>query len=201
VDDLDEASHRSSDPPDGPSLAIVNPSFTGRRGRPRLNIDPTFLAYSLELRGPKALASILNCSSRTIRRRALEEGFVEPGFPVLQATAAPDGSLTMEHTSGTPSMSYLSDEELDQKVAQILEIFPNFGRSMISGHLRADGHRVPTSRIRLSYVRVHGSPGAFGQRQIARRKYSVPGPNSLWHHDGQHGMSTILIPLHFLVTS
>jgi transposase InsO family protein len=27
----------------------------------------------------------------------------------------------------------------------------------------------------------------FGARRIQRRVYSVPGPNSLYHHDGQHG--------------
>jgi hypothetical protein len=27
----------------------------------------------------------------------------------------------------------------------------------------------------------------FEHIRIWRRVYSVPGPNSLWHHDGQHG--------------
>jgi hypothetical protein len=27
----------------------------------------------------------------------------------------------------------------------------------------------------------------FQRITIRRRTYHVPGPNSLWHHDGQHG--------------
>ena len=58
---------------------------------------------------------------------------------------------------------------------------------MLHGYLRAKGYRVPIKRISSSYLRVHGTPAAFGSRQIERRVYSVPGVNSLWHHDGQHG--------------
>ena len=52
-----------------------------------------------------------------------------------------------------------------------------------------------------SYLRVIGPPNnQFGNRRIERRVYSVPGPNTLWHHDGQHGRSScscIQVLLHF----
>jgi hypothetical protein len=67
-------------------------------------------------------------------------------------------------------------------------MFPAYGRRMLSGHLRALGHKVPDPRLRDSYLRVHGIPATFGDCAIHRQKYSVPGANSLWHHDGQHGM-------------
>jgi hypothetical protein len=71
---------------------------------------------------------------------------------------------------------------------QVLELFPNFGRQMLDGHFRFLGHHVPRSRILESYARVHGAPTTmFGAKRIQRRVYSVPGPNSLYHHDGQHG--------------
>jgi hypothetical protein len=69
----------------------------------------------------------------------------------------------------------------------ILEIFPTFGRRMIAGHLRQLGHRVPTSRIRDSYYRVHGPPVSYSNTATGRQPYQVAGPNSLAHHDGQHG--------------
>lgn len=48
---------------------------------------------------------------------------------------------------------------------------------------------MPRERIIESYLRVYGTPGVFGDRAIHRRVYTVAGANSLWHHDGQHGMS------------
>ncbi|KAG1893178.1 uncharacterized protein F5891DRAFT_963393, partial [Suillus fuscotomentosus] len=84
----------------------------------------------------------------------------------------------------------LSDEELDEITEQVLELFPNFGRRMLNGHFRFLGHHVPRSRILESYARVHGAPTTmFGARRIRRQVYSVPAPNSLYHHDGQHGFS------------
>ncbi|KAJ7796811.1 hypothetical protein B0H14DRAFT_2390310, partial [Mycena olivaceomarginata] len=63
------------------------------------------------------------------------------------------------------------------------------GRSMISGRLKAAGHRVPRDRIAACYLRIHGTPGHFGAHFIHRTPYHVAGANSLWHHDGQHGWS------------
>lgn len=60
---------------------------------------------------------------------------------------------------------------------------------MIYGHLHSNGHRVPRERIAAAYIRVHGTPGTFAGRRIHRKVYNVAGPNSLWHHDGQHGKS------------
>jgi hypothetical protein len=60
---------------------------------------------------------------------------------------------------------------------------------MIDGHLRHMGHRISRVRLQQSYSHVHGAPvSEFGPRRIHRRVYNVPGPNSLWHHDGQHGI-------------
>ena len=35
----------------------------------------------------------------------------------------------------------------------------------------------------------------FERIRIRRRQYSVLGPNSLWHHDGQHGQYSQHMPL------
>ena len=184
---LDAASHRSVDPPDGPHLPVIQTVRTGRRGSPSKIIDPTFLEFALEMRGPSHLARVLDCSSRTVRRSALRYGLVEPGPPVFQDVQTADGTTLRQHTTMTPPVSTMTDEELDREIADILTVFPQWGREMIAGHLRARGHRVPDARIRLSFVRVRGAPATFGRRRIVRKKYKVPGPNSLVHHDGQHG--------------
>lgn len=188
VHDLDEASHQSSDPPDAHSLVVVQHSRSGGPGRPRLEIDPQWLSFALDLQGPTRIAQLLNCSARSVRRRALELGLVLPGPPVRQEVVQDDGTTAVQYTSSSAPVSTLSDADLDLLIASILETFPDFGQHMIGGHLRSQGHRVPRERIAASYVRVHGAPGVFGGRRIARRVYRVAGPNSLSHHDGQHGM-------------
>ena len=192
---LDEASHISNDPPDA---ACISPSirvYNGRPGRPRIEINPTWLEKALEIRGgPTSLGEIFGCGPRTIRRRALELGLVEPGPPVYVDYIDSDGNVTRIYRSSTRASSDISDQELDEIMISILEVFPSLGRRMIDGHLRYLGHYIPRPRIQASYARVHGAPSTgFGPRRIQRRVYNVAGPNSLWHHDGQHGKYYIFI--------
>ncbi|KAF9066190.1 hypothetical protein BDP27DRAFT_1546373 [Rhodocollybia butyracea] len=74
---LEEASAKSEDITEHTPLAPVEVIHTGQRGRPRKNIDRELLETSLRLRGPTHIAPVFDCSSRTIRRRALEHGLVE----------------------------------------------------------------------------------------------------------------------------
>jgi hypothetical protein len=187
---LHAAATRSLDPPDAPPLTTSFLVHTGRPGRPSFYIARDVLAAALQYRGPTHLAPIFNCSSRTIRRIALEYGLVEPGPPVYVDYHHEDGEVYRFYTSSTGASSDLTDDELDSLITEIVQRFPNFGRRMIDGHLKHLGHHVPRSRIQAAYLRIHGPPAAsFGRTRIQRRVYSVPGPNSLWHHDGQHGIS------------
>ncbi|KAK7034243.1 hypothetical protein R3P38DRAFT_2913557 [Favolaschia claudopus] len=171
IDALEEARHESSDMPTGPSLPVVSRTSTG--GRPRVEIDPEILRQALALRGPSHLEEVFGVGARTIRRRALEYGLVEPGEPVYTDTPQEDGSISRTYTSTSAPVSTISDDELDSLLASILETFPNFGLRMLKGRLRNLGHRVPRDRIAASYLRVHGSPGAFGARFIHRTPYTV----------------------------
>jgi hypothetical protein len=184
---LDDAAVASADP-DAPRVQTTHTVHTGRPGRPRIEICPDILATTLEMRGPTDLGRIFGTSGRTVRRRALEYGLVEPGHPVFVEVEDEDGTVHLHHTSSTSTMTDMSDEEIDDITRQIVEAFPTFGRRLIEGHFRAAGYRIPRSRQLASYFRVNGPPAStFGVRRIERRVYSVPGPNSLWHHDGQHG--------------
>ncbi|KAG6870575.1 hypothetical protein C0992_012957, partial [Termitomyces sp. T32_za158] len=118
------------------------------------------------------IAALYGCSARTIRRRLVEYGFSPSGPPVYTEHQQPDG--TLQH------------QELDALMLDIYERFSSFGRRMIDGYLLHIGERVPHQRIVDSYNRVIGPTTlTFAPRRIHRRVYSVPGPNSLWHHDGQ----------------
>lgn len=192
VEQLDHAVHRSTDSPDGPALVVSQRVRTGKRGRPRVHIDPAFLEEALVLRGPKGIAPVIACSTQTIRRRALELGLGAPARPVSQATTMPNGDVTRTYNSRTLAPPpTISDDALDALVLDVLTVFPAFGRSMLAGHLTSQGLSVQRERLRAAYIRVHGSPVAWGNRIVDRRRYNVPGANSLWHHDGQHGQSVI----------
>lgn len=195
---LEQACSQSMDPPDAIQSSVVSVKRTGKPGRPRIEIDRAFLDQALALRGPHRIGPLLKCNPRTVRRRALEYGMVAPGSPVKQTIVNPDGAMQTVWTSTTPPMSTFTDGELDRKMGEILQMFPYFGRRMIAGTLLGMGHRVSENRIREAYVRVWGAPAVFGSRPIVRKAYWVPGVNSLWHHDGNHGQSFLIM---FAMTS
>lgn len=90
-----------------------------------------------------------------------------------------DDAVEHQHTTIMAPVSTLSDSELDVAMAALLSTFPDFGRTMIAGHFAAYGHRVPSTHLHQSYLHVHGAPPSFSHRQVVRKKYQVPGPNSL----------------------
>ncbi|KAG1790152.1 uncharacterized protein HD556DRAFT_1490902 [Suillus plorans] len=94
IDHLDDAARQSVDPPDAPPIQASYVVPTGRPGRPRIEIEPSILAPAIELRGPTHLAAVFQVSARTVRRRALEYGLVEPGAPVYVDYEAEDGTVT-----------------------------------------------------------------------------------------------------------
>jgi hypothetical protein len=61
----------------------------------------------------------------------LEAGLVEARAPVFQPPINADGGIEHVHTSTTPPVSLISDNELDALIASILESFPQFSRRMI----------------------------------------------------------------------
>ncbi|KAG6860001.1 hypothetical protein C0995_000688 [Termitomyces sp. Mi166 len=124
------------------------------------------------------------------RRRLIQYGLSRPGPPVYTQQQQPDGSIQRQYIPGVSAdLSRLSDEDLDTLMLDIYEQFPSFGRRMIDGYLLRLGERVPCQRIIDSYSRAIGpTTSTFAPRRIQRRVYSVPGPNSFWHHDGQHGI-------------
>lgn len=188
VQELDEARHQSLDALQTEKLTTSWTVKTGRPGRPRKEVDLELLQGALPHRALTKTASTFDCSTRTLTRRLQEAGIKEIGPPVYVQVEGPDGNIVREYRNVRRLMTDITDEELDGIVSGILQDFPNFGRSMISGALTALGIRVSSTRQRESRLRVHGAPGVFGVRRIERRRYKVPGANTLWHHDGQHGM-------------
>ncbi|KAK7051234.1 hypothetical protein VNI00_004734 [Paramarasmius palmivorus] len=199
---LDESRNTIHDPPDAP-FPFFQPEENHEPqgpGRPRKHIDPQLLSIAVNMRQTKKLARILQVHTRTLRRRALEQNLVEPGEPVYVEFVTEEGLVMRVYRSSTGTVSDISDDQLDDSIRSIIQSFPSFGRRLIQGHLKFMGIHIPRSRVEASYARVVGLPlQSFGVRTIMRRIYTVPGPNSLWHHDGQHGLIKYKIVIHAFV--
>lgn len=190
IRELDVAIYEANEPSDEPPLPVTQTVRRGGRGRPQVEIDETFLRSAFEVRGPSYIGDLLGVSARTVRRRALQLGLVEPQAPVFSTVEGKDGELIHLHTTSTRPVSTLTDDELMGFVVQSTELFPYVGARSIRSDLLNFGHRVPLKRVSALLNRVRGVPGDFGIRFIERRVYRVAGPNALWHHDGQHGISS-----------
>ncbi|XP_056100723.1 uncharacterized protein LOC143737598 [Siphateles boraxobius] len=146
---------------------FVKDRTTKGPGRPLLDIPQEMIEYYV-ICGYSCvqLARLLGVSERTIRRRLEQHG--------LRARDL---------------YSDVTDDVLDNIVAEIQRHYPNAGYRIIHGHLRAQGLHIQTSRVRESVRRV--DPLGTQLRALAictrhRRQYSVSGPNAMWHIDGNH---------------
>ncbi|XP_076843075.1 uncharacterized protein LOC143487790 [Brachyhypopomus gauderio] len=146
-------------------------------GRPSYNLPPNIIEAHLLL-GHTAgnIAQLFGVSERTIRRRMAQYGIRVCSL-----------------------LTPMDNKDLDETVAQILQHHPNCGYRMMVGYLNAQGIRIQRQRVQESMWRV--DPHGVLMRTIQlnprrRRKYFVPGPNSLWHIDGNHKLIRWRIVVH-----
>ena len=140
-------------------------------GRPPLPVDRESLAYLRSLNFTWAeVSSVLGVSSRTLQRRASE-------WTINRFTV-------------------ISDQALDHEIYQIKLTFPNSGEVMIAGHLLSRGIHIQRQRLRDGLARLRGSTNIGINPTIFRRSYSVPGPNFLWHIDGNHKLIKYRLVIH-----
>ena len=137
-------------------------------GRPKCEISEEILLHFRDLGFRwKDISAMLLVSRWTISRRVKEFGI-----------------------EGVTGYSNISDDELDQIIRNFKQSHGiTVGRSLVLGHLKSLGIRVQHKRVIKSLVRVDPDNSKIRWAQlIKRRKYSVPGPNSLWHIDGHHSL-------------
>ena len=82
----------------------------------------------------------------------------------------------------------LSDTELDNVIQQLLLQFPYCGYRLMMGYLRGQGITVQQYRVRQAIQRCdpEGVVQLWLQAVHPRCRYSVYGPQALWHIDGNH---------------
>ena len=143
-----------------------HPAIIGNHaGRPRFEIPRSQLTFLVEsgFTGPQ-MAEMLGVSLRTVRRR-----------------------LSEYRISISAQYSTVSDDQLDELVAEIQQQFPLCGNRQMLGHLLARGLRVQQIRVREAQRRVDPEGSVMRRlRTINRRSYSVVAPRGLWHIDGNH---------------
>jgi hypothetical protein len=195
---------------------IIETVRTGERGRPHIQIDPNFLRWAYGHRSTAGIARFLNVGRSTVRNALLEYGItqpqespfpnttlesddnaalditqhdnlLDPNLPIPAHLPTPDNANATRLASFTGPLSTITDDALDDLIVWLRSHFHRAGISTLDGMLRRLGHRVPRERIRDSLMRVDPVQRVFQRIRIRRRVYSVPGPNALWHHDGQHG--------------
>ncbi|XP_071826976.1 uncharacterized protein [Apostichopus japonicus] len=119
----------------------------------------------------RKIAEYLGCSERTVKSRRKEYNLRNKDV-----------------------QSAVHDAELDEMVKAAVGKNPSYGEKMVAGLLASKNVHVQRDRIRQSIRRVDPD-GVDTRKRVAlhRRQYSVPGPNSLWHIDGNHKLISLLL--------
>lgn len=132
----------------------------GRRGRPRFDITSNQLTYLASLSFTWIqIARMLGISRMTLYRRRAEFGMLRQVGRTVR------------------------DNELLRLMREMRSEFPEMGEVMVLGRLRALGYSVVRDRVRRAIRETDPINTALRATTgpLARRVYSVPGPNSLWH--------------------
>lgn len=141
--------------------------YSGNRGRPRYDVQEAQLQFFVGF-GFKVpdMAKMLAVSQATVNRRLRDYGI-----------------------SLSTKFCQMSDSELDEVIKNVKEHFPRSGYRVTLGILRSMGYHVQELRVRESLRRVDIEGVLMRSLQlqiIHRRKYTVYGPNALWHVDTNH---------------
>ena len=133
-------------------------------GRPRFVIPREQLVYMLDYGiSLSDIAHALGVSKSTVKRRLR------------------DYNITVRY------QDVLTDGALDELVREVQAEFPNAGYRRVYSQLKARSVNVTQSRVREAMHRT--DPEGVGLRWLSitpRTVYSVRGPLSLWHIDGNH---------------
>ncbi|CAC5374699.1 unnamed protein product [Mytilus coruscus] len=145
----------------------------GTAGAPKLDISKDQLVFLAKYKFTAPLmAETLQISESTIRRRLRE--------------------FNIKLSEGKETI--ISNEELDDKVKNIIGTNKRIGPNSIRIRLAMDNTDISLQRVRDACHRVDPVGCALRsieRQNVHRRTYKVAGPNSLWHIDGNHKLIRI----------
>jgi hypothetical protein len=157
------------------STEFISYNFTSLRGRPKLVFDFEQLKCLRRIGLTwTQISEVFGISRSTLYRRLKETNFED-----------------------NTQLSCLSDQELDDIIVHLKNTLPHVGERVVIGHLNSLGHYITRERVRQSIHRIDPvNTSLRWHLRISRRTYSVPGPNSLWHIDGNHKLIRWKIVIH-----
>ncbi len=178
----------SNNPPTHPPLLQPKSKvYTGRKGRPRADINLTILGLLTQTHGSAArIADLFGTHPWTVTHHQQHAGFKEARQAPFQMVVDANGHEHMIYTPTRLKMSDIDDEELDKLIDEILGRCPGYGCGQIKDALDHLGHRVCRQCIATAKKRVNGLNLTFGQRLLTWKNYYMPSANSMWHHDSNH---------------
>ncbi len=149
------------------------PSMLTTDGRPKYHITAEQIEQLRETGMTwKDIALCLGVHPRTLYRRRIEYGLLD-------------------------SFTEIDNNELDDKIHEILRLTPNAGETLVRGSLRARGIFVQRWRVRERLNVIDPVGRTVRQRlPIMRRKYHVGQANNLWHIDSNHKLISWRFVLH-----
>jgi len=159
------------------TVNFISKQHFGNKGAPQFDITEQMLEFYIE-NGftTKEISQMLNVSESTIKRR-----------------------ISKYKMYIRDTYSDLTDSQLDKEIEDILKEFPNTGYKCMRGFLLHRSIKIQENRVRLSMRRVDPEGimlRTMQSRPIFRRKYSVAGPLSLWHMDGNHKLIRYKMVIH-----
>lgn len=157
---------------------VIEPVHTGRRGRPSIDIDSHFLQWAYAHRSTSGIGRFSSVSRTTVRNALLRYGIAEPQTNPFASTSSSNIAGTTLPQSGDklldPSLP-LPNEHADVLVQMPLASESDPQITSFTGPLSM----LTNDELDHLILQLW--------RHFRRGVYSVPGPNSLRHHDGQHG--------------
>lgn len=151
-------SEQCSEPP-----AVVWDEHTGHRGRPKKRINEEFLRSAVQFYGPTKIARFLGVDKSVVEREIEEYGLVHTWSRRFRIT---------------------DPEDIQHLVLNALSRNPEYGSRILKVSIKVTTS-LNIARERILQAMPFRRRGRHGPPR--RRRYSVLGPNSIWHHDGQHG--------------
>lgn len=165
-------------------------------GLSRNTVRRSLLEYGLAPSGTNPFPSDTNNVEWPVDDTEADEDILDPppsnAHTPIEELPADIQNAVSSIASSSGYLSNMSDGDLDGIVRLLRSHYPRAGIRIMNGMLRSLGHILPQERIQQSLLRVDPVHRVFERIRIRRRRYNVPGPNSLWHHDGHHRTFTLL---------
>lgn len=150
------------------------------QGRPRKEIDVSFLREAMDPRRKISISKLAQCIG--VHRNTL--------------------AYYLKHHKVDTKFSALSDKDLDLLVKSYRHTNPESGIRYLIGFLCHHGLCIQGERVRKSIQRVDRLGKSLRQRTTVKArqtKYEVTRPNAMWHIDGHHKLIAWGIVIHGVV--